>query len=391
MSPRAYAIVIGLLCFVGLADGAYLTWDHFQAHADPEFAGGLCGEGGGCDISRHSAASEIPLGPIGPGLPISILAVAFYLVFGLLARRSLRRPEDREPRRLLLGLALLASLYSVALFALSLIEQGRLCEFCTVLYVVNLGLLAVSWARLGEPFGAFLRGVWGAILRPSAGVAAAVFAAIVVALYVPYALALSAADTTGMSEDVVAITTGDRATKGPSDAPIHIVEFADVECPHCRTLFETINEVQAARPDQVRVTFMHFPLDQSCNPAVQREFHRNACWLAAVADCADRQGRFFEVLGELFAHHRGLSRDAILGRVAGLGLGLDMDALRACVDDDATRARILSDIEEGMSLGVRGTPVFFVNGHMVTGARSRADLEAMLDKVAAESPQTGAR
>ena len=77
---RKSTLVFVLLCLIGLADAAYLTWDHFQAVADPEFAGGLCAMGGGCDISRFDAASAIPLGSLGPKLPISILAVGFYFV-----------------------------------------------------------------------------------------------------------------------------------------------------------------------------------------------------------------------------------------------------------------------------------------------------------------------
>ncbi|MCA9514063.1 MAG: thioredoxin domain-containing protein [Myxococcales bacterium] len=374
---RKSTLVFVLLCLIGLADAAYLTWDHFQAVADPEFAGGLCAMGGGCDISRFDAASAIPLGSLGPKLPISILAVGFYLAFLALTIWRARRPADPAPPRLQLGLAALASAYSVALLLYSVIGHGTVCMYCSVLYGTNLALLVTAWLTLGEPVGTWLKRVWGSIASAATGVTAAVFVAGVVGVYVVYALTLSAALATDHLPDTVAqVDVDGRATKGDPNAPVHIVEFADIECPHCRILFETVEAIQRDRPKDVRVTFMHFPLDKACNPAVKQDFHVNACWLATVGECAGAQGKKYEALSVLFEHHKG-AQDEVLAQV--VDLGVDKVKLLECMADPKTRDRIVEDIDKGLKLGITGTPVFLVNGHKVIGGRPRPDLEKMID------------
>lgn len=381
MNPRTIVLLFGLLALIGLADAAYLTWDHYQHLVDPNFGGGLCGEGGGCDISRTSAASEIPLGNLGPALPISILAMAFYLAFAALTYVRVRRPDDLRPRRLLVGLAALATAYSIALLVLSLAVQGSLCEFCSILYGVNLALLIVAWLDLREPPLTWLRAVWPALATRGAATAALTFVIATSALYLAYASRVSAASPGVLDTPTQDVQTDARPSVGPADAPVQIVEFADFQCPHCSALFETLEAIHDARPDEVRVTFMHFPLDKACNPRMERDFHMQACLLAYVADCAGQQDRFFEVAEQLFKLGRGASREAALDIAA--GQGLDMQRLNACVDDDATHARVLSDIEQGIALGVTGTPAFFVNGHRVVGARPRATIDQMIDEVLA--------
>lgn len=380
MNPRTIVLLYGLLALVGLADAAYLTWDHYQHLVDPSFGGGLCGEGGGCDISRTSAASEIPLGGLGPGLPISILAMAFYLAFAALAAVRLRRPDDRRPRRLLVGLAALATAYSLALLALSLIVQGSLCELCSILYAVNLALLVVAWRDLGDPPLTWLREVWAALPSRGAAVAAVTFVVVATAAYVVYASGVRA-NVGVLDAPTQVVETDARPAVGPVDAPVQIVEFADFQCPHCSALFETLEAVQKARPNEVRVTFMHFPLDKACNPRMERDFHMQACALAYVADCAGQQGKFFEVAEQVFKLGRGASREAALAIAA--DHGLDARRMAACVDDPATHARVLADIEQGIALGVTGTPAFFVNGRRVVGARPRATIDSMIDDVLA--------
>lgn len=384
---RKSTLVFVLLCLVGLVDSTYLAWDHLQALTDPAFGGGLCASGGGCDISRTSAASEIPLGSLGPGLPIAILGLGFYLAFLALLVFRARRPEDPTPPRLLLALGVLSSAYAIALLVLSLVVQGELCPLCTVLYVVNLGLLVTAWVTLGEPIGSWLKRVWGAVPTAATAVAAAVFIAGVVAAYAIYALALADAPAHGALPDAaVSVDVTGRPTKGSPTAPVHIVEFADIECGHCHLLFKTLEALQRDRPQDVRVTFMNFPLDKACNPAVTRDFHVNACWLATVAVCAGDQGKEYEALSLLFEDHKGKQED-LTQRV--VDLGLDKVALLECMASDATRKRIASDIDEGLKLGITGTPVFFVNGHKVVGARSRADLEKMVDDAMKSAPPAG--
>ncbi|TNF30960.1 MAG: hypothetical protein EP329_13025 [Deltaproteobacteria bacterium] len=378
MSKRTLAILFGVLALVGLADAVYMTWDHYQHAIDPSYAGGLCGIKSGCDISRGESG-EILSGALTPGVPLAVLAIGFYVAFLLLTWFRLRRPQDVAPRRIQLGLAALATLYSISLAVYSLAVQGALCKLCAVMYVVNVLLLFVAWRARAEPIGAWFKGVWGAIPKLTTAAVTAVFLAAVVVIYALYAHRVGEVLAAQVQPEVkTSLKTDGRPSKGPEDAPVQIVEFADLQCPHCSQLFSAVEEVQAARPDEVRVTFIHFPLDKACNPALKQDFHPNACWLAAVSDCAGRQGKFFEVTKLLFEKQRASSNDELLALVK--GLGVDGAALDACMADAGTGERILADIKQGLALEINGTPVFFINGRRMSGSRPPEVLNELVDE-----------
>ena len=144
MRARNATIVIFIAALVGLGDAVVLTWDHQTHRVDPSAESSVCGEGGGCDIARSHAMSEIPLPGFRPGLPISLLAVGAYLAFLSLAIRRWRYRQERDSPRLLLAMALIACLYSCVLAFVSLMVQGTLCTLCSVLYAVNFVLLVAS-------------------------------------------------------------------------------------------------------------------------------------------------------------------------------------------------------------------------------------------------------
>lgn len=392
MSRKTTTWLLLLLSLVGLADSLYLTYDHGAYHANPTgYGGGLCGAESGCVISRSSALSELPL-PFGElGLPTAVLALAFYVVFivlALLAHRAAdkaaatKTEAPRQGPRLMLGLAILACAYSLTLLAYSL-GEGKLCKFCAVLYVVNTGLLIVTWRSLREPIGTFL-GTLGRTIFSRTGLVAAVTMLVALAVgfttYRTMVLAARARATDLARLPTNAIDTTGRPTSGPADAPVHIVEFADFECPHCRIAFQTLEEIKHER-DDVRVSFMHFPLDQACNPLLDRPFHARACELARIGECAHAQGRFFEVAPLLFEGH---PLPALLDLIT--GKGLDRAALEACMSAETTAARLRQDIQAGLAIKIGGTPAVFLNGVMVGGALPKDKLVELIENARQAKP-----
>lgn len=392
MSRKTTTWLLIVLSLVGLADSLYLTYDHGAFHANPTgYGGGLCGAESGCVISRTSALSEIPL-PFGElGLPTAVLALGFYVVFIVLAALGHRAAnkaaatKSEAPRhgsRLMLGLAILACAYSLTLLVYSL-SEGKLCKFCAVLYVVNTGLLIVTWKALREPFGTFVATVGRAIFS-RAGLIATVTMLVALAIgFVTYRTTVLAAraQVADLSKlPTVTLDTTGRPTAGPADAPVHIIEFADFECPHCRIAFVTLEELEAER-DDLRVSFMHFPLDQACNPLLDRPFHPRACELAKVGECAHVQGRFFEIAPLLFEGH---ALPALLDKLA--ARGLDRPALEACMADDAATQRVRKDIEAGLSVKIGGTPAVFLNGVMVGGALPKDKLVELIERAKQARP-----
>jgi len=158
-------------------------------------------------------------------------------------------------------------------------------------------------------------------------------------------------------------------TKGPSDAPVTIVEFSDFQCPACEQAFQDLHDLLRRRND-VRVVFRHFPLDQQCNERMTRGVHPMACLAAAAAECAGQQGKFWEYHDLLFANQSTLERESLFAHAR--ATTLDLRAFRTCLDDPATMEGVREDVRAADALGVDSTPTIFVNGRRIDGALGRA-------------------
>jgi protein-disulfide isomerase len=177
------------------------------------------------------------------------------------------------------------------------------------------------------------------------------------------------------SSCVVAI--GASPQRGPSDAWVTIVEFADFECVYCGMAESTIAAVDAERPG-LRWVFKQFPLTSS---------HAHALAAALAADCANQQGLFWEMHDTLFAHQTQLA-DASLTSYAE-GLGLDMAVWNDCRVSSEANLRIRDDFDLGLKIGVEGTPTFFVNGAVLPGAPPKSDFIGLIDKAAQVAQNSG--
>jgi protein-disulfide isomerase len=154
---------------------------------------------------------------------------------------------------------------------------------------------------------------------------------------------------------MVVATTG--PSRGQSDAPVTIVEFADFQCPYCKQAETSVRTVMSRYPTQVRLVFRHLPLTQ---------IHPNAQVAAQAAVCAERQGKFWQMHDALYADQAALTRVALDGTAR--HLGLDAQRFTACMSDAATAATIAADKKAADDLGISGTPYFFVNGRPIDGS-----------------------
>jgi predicted DsbA family dithiol-disulfide isomerase len=146
-------------------------------------------------------------------------------------------------------------------------------------------------------------------------------------------------------------------SRGPEDAKVTIVEFSDFQCPYCQRVTPTIDAITERYPNDVRIVYRNFPLRN----------HSRAQPAAEAALCADDQGKFWPYHDLLFANPRALD-DANLASYAETA-GLDNEAFSACYDERRFAAQVNRDAAEGRAAGVTGTPAFFVNGVMLSGAK----------------------
>ena len=157
-------------------------------------------------------------------------------------------------------------------------------------------------------------------------------------------------------------------SRGPENAPVTIVEFSDFQCPFCTRAVGTVEQVMQAYPDKVRLVFRHFPL----------EMHKEAPKAAEAAMCANEQGKFWEYHDTLFQNQQALSVEN-LKTYAG-NLKLDEKKFAECLDSGRMAAVVKADMEAGSKVGVTGTPAFFINGVMLSGAQPFEEFKKVIDE-----------
>jgi len=159
------------------------------------------------------------------------------------------------------------------------------------------------------------------------------------------------------------------AQEGPSmgdpGAGVTVVEFSDFECPYCRAAQPFLKRILERWPGRVRLVFRNFPLEQ----------HAGALPAARAAVCAGRQDRFWAVHDRIFANQA--RSDAALRAVASES-GLNVTEFEACMKGELSLEGVRKDILLGRTVGVSGTPAFFVNRQPVANA---AELERTIERI----------
>jgi len=169
-------------------------------------------------------------------------------------------------------------------------------------------------------------------------------------------------------------TLGDM-TLGSKDAPVTIIEYASMTCPHCAAFEkEVFPQIKSTYIDtgKVKFTFREFPLDQVALAA------------SALARCVakDDSNKYFAMIGILFNQQTDLQTHAFetINRV-GKQAGFSEAMIKSCVQDDLTVQKgILADREyANKTLKIDSTPSFFINGKLVKGETSFDSFKGMID------------
>ncbi len=164
---------------------------------------------------------------------------------------------------------------------------------------------------------------------------------------------------------VVEVGTGGRPERGPKDAPITMVVFSDYECPFCRRAEPTVEQVLKTYDGKIRYVFRDYPLP----------FHSKARGAAVAANCAIPQGKFWEFNQKNFAGD--ISPEGLKKTAA--DVGLDSKKFDECVAKNDQKS-IDQDMADGSAAGVNGTPAFFINGRMLSGAQPFEAFKQVIDE-----------
>lgn len=138
--------------------------------------------------------------------------------------------------------------------------------------------------------------------------------------------------------------------KGAADAPVVIAEFTDFQCPYCAQIIEIYDQLLKLYPGKIKIVYKCFPLRS----------HRYSLIAAVNAMAAHKMGKFWEFHDRVFENFRQLNDQKIME--IRKELGLDTPEVDSLIRSPEVRAKVIKDREQGLNIGVKGTPTVFVNG-----------------------------
>ena len=158
---------------------------------------------------------------------------------------------------------------------------------------------------------------------------------------------------------------------GDENAPVTIIEFSDYQCPFCGRFFsQTLPQIKEKyiKTGKVRLVDRDFPLDS---------IHSQATPAALAANCAGEQGKYFEYHDKIFENQPSLGIASL--KQWAEELGLDVTAWERCIADPAQLQEVRKDLADGSAVGIQGTPGFFINGQLVSGAQPYTVFEQIIE------------
>ena len=330
------------------------------------------------------------------GVPVAALGVVWGLAAAVCAAALVWRARTGRPLRPAVlpvrTVGLVAALVCITLVAGS-ISAGALCLTCLGTYILVLGYAGVALAALPGPLRP-AAAEWARALGLPATVTAVAWLALL--LLAPSRSSSSLPPRTAgrggsASPDVskflasrpesekqaladalarfartpvptqVELLPQARVLKGTADAPVHLVEWTDVLCPHCRHLNDALEELQAAvPPGRLAVEARQYPLDGACNPDVPQKGDGLRCTGSLAMICLERAPDFWSLRDKVFAAQKALTRESLL-QIASSG-SVPRGQLEACIASPEAAAKLQDDIRYAGLYNPTGTPIVAING-----------------------------
>lgn len=174
--------------------------------------------------------------------------------------------------------------------------------------------------------------------------------------------------------EIAKITENPAAVKGEEDAPVTIVEFSEYQCPFCkRYVDETYGRILEEYEGKIRYIFRDYPL----------AFHPHAQKTAEAAHCAGDQGKYWEMHDLLFENREEWAEKTDISKeLSGYAeeIGLDVSQFSGCLSSGKFAQAVKDDFDLGSSVGVSGTPTFFINGRKLVGAQPFENFAAIIEE-----------
>ncbi|MBK9211342.1 MAG: DsbA family protein [Anaerolineales bacterium] len=181
-------------------------------------------------------------------------------------------------------------------------------------------------------------------------------------------------DQVQVAEELPRVVTQSN-TMGNPDAPVHIIEYGDFQCPYCLKFWsETEPQLieEYVNTDQVYFEYRAYPI-----------IGPESSWAAEGAYCAGDQGRFWEFHDTLFANWSGenvgdYTKENLVKYAK--ALDLNMAEFESCLSEEKHKGTVEQDAAAAEANGIHATPTFFINGFKVEGAQPYSILKDLIEQ-----------
>lgn len=159
-------------------------------------------------------------------------------------------------------------------------------------------------------------------------------------------------DTAALAKNVREVSAQRDHIYGNPDAIVSLIEYSDFECPFCKNFHKTAKEIVEAYDGKVNWVYRHFPLAFH-NPGAQLQAEASEC--AAALGGNDAFWKYTDTIYErTTSNGDGFPVDGLVPLAR--EVGIDGDAFRQCLTERRYTDRVKEDYEEGIRVGIRGTP-----------------------------------
>jgi len=375
--------IASLLVATGVVASAYLLARTFALLAPGGPHGhDLCSAlfASSCDGSLADARSWVL------GIPLAGWGLVYFgTLAALLALASFVAGEfEAQATAAAWLLSITGVLAGAALTLGAWLGRTPICPLCVSVHVTSLALVFVL--RPAREQMVLAREVWAGLLRSGAsdperarwpfvgfGCAALVAFAAYQWVYVESALRRSpTAPVTDREAAIAAYVATPQSPlpvyatdphRGPLDAPVRLVVFESLQCPHCQQFAPVLARLEHEFGDRLLVVFKHYPLSTRCNEGLSVDMQPDACEIAWAAEAAHRQSRFWEFHDAMLGPGQRVTAGSI--EQAAHVAGLDPARFEADRRSAAVRERVATDVDLGNQLKLPGTPATYLDGRLV--------------------------
>lgn len=322
-----------------------------------------------CDATAASAYSHI--GPI----PISLLGIFFFFFIALY---GIFTKDLVLYKKTLAWFFVVASIGSLFLFLISIFVIGKLCPYCSLVYITNFVGLFILRKHLSLKFLELFKSS-NIISILIAAVAAAVLAGI------GFYIMKGSIKPSNIVKEYEVATVHNYSTMftpyyGSDDAKVEIVVFSDLFCPACKTFMKNLEKLMELPykdgkkyKEYIRVYYKHYPIDSACNKT--GTLHPGACDAAMYSFALLQKGLFWEYEKGL----RNVRHNAQNAKM--LAERLNRAPLDYAKVKEENIKYVIANIQEARALGVRSTPTWLINKRRMEGSYPFVVLKVLVDHV----------